>query len=86
MPQSENAVQLGALRPVASSYISEAGYDAQSETYLVKWSGTGKISAYSGVPQQVADSVSRSSSIGRAVRSILQPGYKHQYLSSGGSV
>lgn len=68
------------MREVFSSNVERIGHDAETGELYVGWKG-GKTSVYTGVPADVADSVMNDWSVGKAVRSQIQPAYAHRYVS-----
>lgn len=67
------------MRQVFSSSVAEIGYDADRKTLLVQWGRTGKVSAYQGVPADLADEVMNAPSVGQALREQIQGNYAHKY-------
>ena len=67
-------------RPVYSSMVSEVGYDTDAQELLITWAKGGKISAYSGVPEDVAEACSRAPSVGQFVNSEIKPYFQHRYV------
>lgn len=65
-------------RAVYSSHVDRIGYDQQTKELRVKWD-TGKTSVYSGVPPDVADTVSNSWSVGQALTQMVKGTYSHRY-------
>jgi len=68
------------MRSVFSSNVSEIGYDADTAELFVTWR-SGKTSAYSGVPDDVARQVVNAASVGSAVNDMIKAaGYPHRYI------
>ena len=63
---------------VYSSNVSEVAYDADREELLITWK-SGKTSAYSGVPEDVAQSCANAPSVGQFLNSEIKPIYAHSY-------
>ena len=66
-------------KSVYSSNVSEVGYDSDTSELLITWSKSGKVSAYEGVPEDVAEACSRAPSVGQYVNSEIKPFYSHRY-------
>ena len=66
------------MRSVYSSHVNQIGYDAETGELHVMWD-TGKTSVYSGVPPEVADEVSNSWSVGKALTASIKGKYAHRY-------
>lgn len=64
---------------VYSSNVSEVAYDADREELLITWK-SGKTSAYSGVPEDVAQSCANAPSVGQFLNSEIKPMYAHRYI------
>lgn len=67
-------------RTVYSSMVSEVGYDSDTKELQVTWTN-GRRSAYEGVPEGVADLLSRAPSVGTMLNSEIKTYYPHRYLS-----
>jgi hypothetical protein len=67
------------MREVFSSHVNKTGYDDQARELWVQWD-TGKTSVYEGVPDDVAQSVMNSWSVGTAIRERIKPQYPHRYV------
>lgn len=67
------------MKPVFSSHVQSVGYDEATGDLLVNWN-TGRISAYEGVPPELAESVSRAPSVGEALHAMIKPKFKHRYV------
>ena len=67
-------------RPVSSSMVSEVAYDVDSQELIVTWAKGGKRSAYAGVPEGLADELSRAPSVGSMINSDIKPFYPHRYV------
>lgn len=65
-------------KSVYSSNVSEVGYDSDTGELLVTWK-SGKTSAYQGVPEDLAEQVSRAPSVGQMLNSEIKPYYSHRY-------
>ena len=64
---------------VFSSVVSEVGYDSDSGELLVTWSKSGKVSAYQGVPEDVAQRLANAPSVGQMINDEIKPYYGHSY-------
>ena len=72
-----------AMRPVFSSYIAAIGYDPEKKEFYVSYIDGG-TSRYRNIPQAVADDISGSASIGKAVhRDLIANHYPHSYSKDG---
>ena len=65
--------------PVFSSACRSVGYDAESSSLIVVWN-SGRKSAYVGVPESTAFSLSRAGSVGRMLNDEIKPFYEHRYV------
>ena len=65
-------------REVYSSHVSTIAYDDETKRLSVTWD-TGKTSNYEGVPQQLAESVMNSWSVGTALHDQIKGKYDHNY-------
>ncbi len=66
-------------KSVFSSVASEIAYDSETKELLVTWN-SGKQSAYSGVPEGLADQLSRAPSVGQMLNSEIKGVYSHRYV------
>jgi hypothetical protein len=66
------------MRGVFSSHVNKIGHDPETKELFVEWD-TGKTSIYTGVPVGVADTVSNSWSVGKALREHVKDAYPHRY-------
>ena len=71
------------MQNVYSSNVQAISHDPDKQELHVQWQG-GKTSVYSGVPANVAQEISTSWSVGKAIREQIIPNYSHKY-SGGGS-
>jgi hypothetical protein len=62
---------------VYSSHVAEIGYDDETQEMLVKWD-SGRISGYKGVSAEEAELISKSPSVGQALRQV-KGRYPHRY-------
>ena len=67
------------MQSVYSSHVSRIGYDADQHELLVEWD-TGKVSAYSGVPPDVADEAMNSWSVGTFLNNSVKKQFQHRYV------
>lgn len=68
------------MKQVLSSHVKAVGYDDDEQTLYVEYSN-GKISKYAGVPPDLADKVSNSYSIGKALNEHIKGSFDHEYHS-----
>jgi hypothetical protein len=64
---------------VFSSVVSEVGYDSDTGELLITWSRSGKVSAYQGVPEDVAQRLANAPSVGQMINDEIKPYYGHYY-------
>lgn len=64
-------------KPVKSSNVVSVGYDAEARELHVEFKG-GKVYAYSGVPQEIADHLFQVQSVGRYVQGYLVGAYPYR--------
>jgi KTSC domain len=64
---------------VFSSMASEIAYDSDSNELLVTWAKSGKVSAYQGVPEDVALRLANAPSVGQMINDEIKPNYSHSY-------
>jgi len=55
--------------------ISEIGYDSETEELLVKFAKSGKIAAYKGASEGLAEDLSNAASVGSMFLSDVKPFY-----------
>lgn len=67
-------------RNVLSEMVSEVGYDDEKQMLLIKWRRGGRTSGYEGVPESLADELSRAPSVGQMVNNEIKPYYRHRYV------
>jgi hypothetical protein len=65
-------------RNIYSSHVRTMSYRNEQQELAVTWD-TGKTSVYSGVPAQLADEVSLSSSVGKALIANVKTKFPHRY-------
>lgn len=72
---------MGWNRGVISSNVEEIGWsdDDGVGTLLVTWK-SGRVSAYAGVDEGLADEVSRAPSVGSMLNTDIKPNFQHRYL------
>ena len=66
-------------KSVFSSNVQSVGYDEQTKDLIITWKN-GKRSAYNGVPEELADELSRAPSVGTMLNSEIKPNYSHRYV------
>lgn len=64
---------------VFSSNVSEVAYDSDTGELLVTWAKSGKVSAYQGVPEDVAQKLANAPSVGQMINAEIKPFYSHSY-------
>jgi hypothetical protein len=64
-------------RSVFSSMVTTVAWD--DGNLLVTWARNGRTSVYSGVPEDVADRLSKAPSVGSMIHSDIIPYYSHSY-------
>lgn len=67
-------------RQVFSEMVSSIGYDAESGDMIVTWKKSGRTSAYSGVPEDVALQAAMAASVGQFINNEIKPIYAHRYV------
>ncbi len=65
---------------VFSKMVSRVAYDEESQTLTITWAKNGRISAYTGVPEDVALACANAPSVGIFVNSEIKPNYEHTYV------
>jgi hypothetical protein len=65
-------------RSVYSTNVSEVAYDSEAQEMTVTWK-SGKVSVYSGVPELLADRVSKAPSVSQAINTSIKDVYGHRY-------
>lgn len=63
------------MKPVFSSMVAEVGWDDETQELLVKFSKSGKIAAYKGADEGVAESLSKAPSVGSMFLDEIRPFY-----------
>lgn len=63
----------------ASSNVYDVGYDEEKQELYVTWRKSQKKSIYSGVPEELADQVSKAPSVTNMLNSEIKPNYPHRY-------
>ena len=66
-------------RSVYSKMVSTVGYDSDNQELIIEWAN-GKSTAYSGVPEDVADECSRAPSVGSYINSEIKGRYSFRNL------
>ena len=64
---------------VFSSVVESVGFDDSTNELIVTWK-SGRISAYEGVPEELAQQVANAPSVGRAVGSQIKNQFPHRYV------
>lgn len=66
-------------KDVFSSTVTKVGYDPETEEMQVEFK-TGRVYAYSGVPPDLADNLSRNWSVGSMLNSDIKGKYPHRRI------
>ena len=66
-------------KSVFSSNVQSIGYDDETQDLLVTWNN-GRVSAYSGVSEELAVEVSQAPSVGGMLNSTIKNQYPHRYI------
>ena len=66
-------------RSVFSSNVQTIGWDEESGDMTVTWN-SGKRSAYSDVPEGLAEQASKAASVGQFLNAEIKPYYSHRYV------
>lgn len=66
-------------KQVFSTMVQEIAYDEETSEMVVTWKN-GKISVYSGVPEDVAEQVANAPSVGQAMNQMVKTTYSHRYI------
>jgi KTSC domain len=66
-------------QPVFSSNVAEIGYDSSTNELLVTWKN-GRVSAYEGVPEELAAQLANAPSVGGMLNSDIKNSYSHRYV------
>jgi hypothetical protein len=64
---------------VFSSMASEIAYDSDTNELLVTWAKSGRVSAYQGVPEDVALRLANAPSVGHMINAEIKPYFSHSY-------
>ncbi len=70
-------------RDVFSSMVTSVGWegdDPLAGTLTVKWAKGGKTSAYSSVPEDIAERLAKAPSVGNMINSDIKGQYAHRYV------
>lgn len=67
-------------KPVYSEMVSAVGYEEEGSTLIITWKKSGRKSAYSGVPEEVAVDLSNAPSVGQMLNSEIKSNYPHRYV------
>jgi hypothetical protein len=65
------------MREVYSTRVSRIGYE--DGKLMVEWAKGGRVSVYTGVPEQLANEVMNAPSIGAALKMSIEGVYSHSY-------
>ena len=66
-------------QPVFSTMAREIGYDVETQELLITWQNN-KVSAYSGVPEDVALRLVKAPSVGQMINTEIKNVYSHRYV------
>jgi hypothetical protein len=64
---------------VFSSNVDSVGFNSDTEEMEISWK-SGKVSAYAGVPEEMALQVANAPSVGQAINSMIKNQYSHRYV------
>ena len=64
----------------ASGNVSTVGYDSDNSELLVTWTKSGKTSAYSDVPEDVASACANAPSVTQFINTEIKGRYSHRYV------
>jgi len=64
---------------VYSSMVQKVAYDEGTEELQITWN-SGRVSVYTGVPEDTAQKVANAPSVGQAINSEIKGQYSHRYL------
>ena len=64
---------------VFSSNVAEIGYDSDTNDLVVTWK-SGRVSAYAGVPEELATQLANAPSVGGMINSDIKNSYSHRYV------
>lgn len=67
-------------KSVYSEMVSDVGYDSDSNSLLITWKKSGKVSAYAGVTEEKALECANAPSVGTFVNSEIKNQYSHRYV------
>lgn len=69
------------MKPVLSSMVSQVGWDDATGELLVKWSKSGKVSAYTGFDEAKAFELANAPSVGQMTITEIKPhAAGHRYI------
>ena len=68
------------MRSVYSDMVAEVGWSDDGQEVLIKWKKSGRVSAYAGASEDVAEACANAPSVGQFVNSEIKPFYQHRYL------
>lgn len=66
------------MTPVYSSHVNKIGHSPETQELFVQWD-TGKTSVYSGVSATLAEDISKSWSVGKALKEQVVGKFDHRY-------
>ena len=64
----------------ASGNVSSVGYDSDNSEMTVVWTKSGKTSAYSDVPEDVASACANAPSVTQYINSEIKGRFGHRYV------
>jgi KTSC domain len=64
---------------VYSSMAQDISYDSETEEMIVTWN-SGRVSSYSGVPEETAQSAANAASVGEFINSEIKGKFSHRYV------
>jgi hypothetical protein len=70
---------MGWSQSVFSTMVKEVAYDSDAQELRVTWN-SGRTSAYSDVPEDIAHQVANAPSVGQAINQMIKDQYGHRYV------
>ena len=70
---------MGWTQNVNSTMAQSVGWDSDTDEIIITWSN-GRVSAYSGGTEDLADQCSRAASVGDFINSEIKPSLSHRYV------
>ena len=66
-------------KSVYSTMATEIGYNDDTKEMMVRWTN-GRVSAYAGVSEDLADQVANAPSVGTMLNNEIKPNFAHRYV------